>query len=254
MMRQNLPSLLGRRVVIAGDGAIAEAIARHAVTAGARIHLIAGAARAVRAVARELGATCTIADLTQTGPTEEAFAQAQQRLAGLDAVVTACDPEGFAPSLEVHHTLELNAIPPALALGAVTRATIADGPDGTVLIGSVLDHHPEEGFTSRSYAFATGPAEAIAQATTGRLDFAAHSQAATPQVVHPTAGTRRRKPARVGGSAGDAIDRHLADWLGESNAAPAIDPNAVAQGAIHLLRGHQVTSALLRHDAPTCMN
>lgn len=254
MNRNNLPSLLGRRIVIAGDGAIAEAIARHAVAAGANIHLIGTSARAVRTLARDLAVTCTVADLTQTGPTEEAFAQAQQRLAGLDAAITVT-PQGadqhttIEPARAVRQTLELNAIPPALALGAATRQACAEAEAGSILIGSVLDRHPEEGFTTHSYAFATAPVESFGRYGSAQsIEFAAYGHASTPLMVRTTAAVRLLKPARVGGAGAPGLDP-MASAL-----PPMVDGDRVAAGCLALLRGHQVTAGRLRQDAPSCLN
>jgi 3-oxoacyl-[acyl-carrier protein] reductase len=140
-------TLGGRSALVTGASrGIGEAVARSLAAAGARVHLLARNAKALEAVARELGGCAWAADLGD----HEAVASTMKRLVDdlggpPDVVVNAAGVFDLAPfaetSVEVFDKeLSANLRGPFLVIRALLPAMLARKSGTVVTIGSVSGH------------------------------------------------------------------------------------------------------------------
>lgn len=163
-----------RRLVVTGVGGIGAALARRAVAAGARVHLVDVADDHVAPLAAELGCGYTVANVITRAATDHAFDAASAALGGIDALVAIAGGSGRGfgdgpvhkiDETAIERTLAANLTPAALALGSFLRHRDATVVCGAILTGSVLARHPHPLFGTHAYAAAKAAIEGLAVAS-----------------------------------------------------------------------------------------
>jgi NAD(P)-dependent dehydrogenase (short-subunit alcohol dehydrogenase family) len=163
--------LEGRACVITGASGIAAAAARRFTDEGADVFVIA----VDEAECVQLGFPYAVADLREEAAAEDAFAQAQDRLGRIDALLAVAGasgrPLGDGPAhlltLEAWDgTLDLNLTPAFLAAREAVRCMLgqpwsgAGGRGAIVLMASVVAFDPEPTHFA-THAYATSKAAVI---------------------------------------------------------------------------------------------
>lgn len=241
--------LRGRHVCIAGAGGIGEATARSALAAGAAVHLLDVDADRLAALATTLSVTTTPVDLSDGDATRAALLAAREAMGGLDGFVGIAGGSGRrfgdGPVAQLStaaalRTLELNALPALLGLGAFVAASPSGTPRGAVLIGSVLGNHPAPGFDTHAYAFAKAGIEGLVRSAAAR--YAGDGLA----VNAVTPGLTRTPMAARAQNAPDVV----AFAVGKQPLAPGgfVDPDEVASACVWLLSSRQVTGQVVAVD------
>jgi NAD(P)-dependent dehydrogenase (short-subunit alcohol dehydrogenase family) len=162
--------LADRVVVVTGATGIAAAGARRFSEEGASVFVVSIDEGECRELAAELevegrAAGWAASDLTDEDQTRTAFSACIDRFGrvdGLFAVVGASGrSRGDGPIDEIpldgwRHTIEVNTLPPFLAIREAVRSMKDSGGGSIVLIGSVLATHPSPLFVTHAYAAAKG--------------------------------------------------------------------------------------------------
>lgn len=163
-----MPSLFDlsgqKALVTGGSGALGRALAEGLIEAGATV-AIAGTSDRTQAVAAEIGAVALLADLADRDALRRVFAEAVERLGGLDILV-ACHGEATRhtaedfPLDEWDRTLEVNLTSVFELCQLAGRHMLARGHGKIITIASALSF--SGGITVPAYAASKG---GIAQIT-----------------------------------------------------------------------------------------
>jgi NAD(P)-dependent dehydrogenase (short-subunit alcohol dehydrogenase family) len=164
----------GTVLIIGGTGGIGSAIAREVASAGARVHLVARDADRLAALAREIGAGWTSADVEDEAALARAVTGAASdaggALAGLcyAAGTINLKPLARLEAPEFLRDYRVNALGAAIAVRAALPALkAAPGQPGVLLFSSVA---VGQGFTAHaSIAMAKGAVEGLTRALAAEL-------------------------------------------------------------------------------------
>lgn len=248
--------MTGQRLVITSAGRVGRSIAEAVLAGGSTVHLIDRSARALQQAHDDLAVSTTVADVAQAGPCLAAFLAAETALGGIDGVVAVVEePTGASEAVvaesaarSLNQVLDLRDAPVAAVLAeAATWAHREATERGTIMVGSTLLASPEEGATTRSYAFATLPLDAAGHACVrSRFDYG-------PRVLtRGRGGGRQRIAAATGGRGTGTMGRGPSqtelDWA-DLPSELALDVAEVTETCRWLLHGHQLTARLLREGA-----
>lgn len=253
-------TLAGRRIVVTGAGGIGAAVARAALAGGAAVFLVDADPGRLDALALDLGVGTCVADLTDDAATDAAILQAARSLSGLDGLVAVAGgsgrrhgdgPSATLTAAAIRATLDLNALPPLLALAAFLRhadddprppaASDAPRPQrSAVLVGSVLAGHPAPGFDTHAYAFAKAGIEGLTRAAAARYaGDGVRVNAVAPGLVRTPMSARAQADPDV---------RAFARTKQPLTRDGFVDPDAVADACVWLLRAHEVTGQVVAVD------
>lgn len=245
--------LADRVVLVTGSTGIAAAAATRAADEGASIFVASKTADHARALADRLeGAAWTAADLTDEVQVDAAIDAAMERFGRIDGLFAVAGGSGRrfgdGPIHELtaegwDRTIELNLRSQALVARAVTRAMLAGGRGGSiVLVSSVLAMRPvPELFATHAYAAAKGAI--ISLATTMAAAYA--RDRIRVNVIAPGLTATPMSARAAGDPATVAFVRGKQPLIGGF-----LDPDDIAHAAVYLLsdEARAVTGQVLAVD------
>lgn len=163
---------MAKVLIWGGSGGIGEAIARRLAASGKPVHLAGRNATALAALAAEIGATTTVADVTAADDIRRATedAAAGGALGGLVYAVGTINlkPVARLTPAEIRADFDVNALGAFLAVQAALPALkLADGTPGVLLFSTVA---VRQGFAAHaSVAMAKGAVEGLTLALAAEL-------------------------------------------------------------------------------------
>lgn len=205
-------------LIFGGSGAIGSAIARRLTARGAVPHLVGRDAARLAAVAAELGAASTLADVLDADQVKAAVAAAGDVLGGLVYAVGTINlkPLGSLAEADFERDWRVNALGAALAVKAAAPA-LKRGGGAVVLFSSVA---VAQGFPAHaSISMAKGAVEGLARAAAAEL---------APQVrVNCLAPSLTRTPLAASLTRNEALAKAVAEAhplrrLGEADDVAAL--------------------------------
>lgn len=180
---------MGKYLIFGGNGGVGRAIARSLDEEGHTLHLVGRNADAVAEAAAELGASHSVADVTEAGEIERAASEAGDDLAGLVYAVGTINlkPLGRLTGDDFLADFRVNAMGAALAVKASLNALKA-GEGGSVLLFSTVAL--QQGFAAHaSVAMAKGAVEGLVRALGAELAPKVRVNAIAPSLTDtPLAG------------------------------------------------------------------
>lgn len=176
--------MTGKVLIYGGNGGIGAATARALQARGVALHLVGRDEARLRAVAAELGASHSLADIFEAGAIERATNEAGTPLAGLVYAVGSINLKPLARlGLEdFERDFRLNAAGAALAIQAALPALKAfDGTASVLLFSSVA---VQQGFAAHaSVAMAKGAVEGLTRALAAELAPSIRVNAIAPSLT-----------------------------------------------------------------------
>lgn len=176
--------MTGKVLIYGGNGGIGAATARALHARGVALHLVGRDEARLRAVAAELGASHSLADIFEAGAIERATNEAGTPLAGLVYAVGSINLKPLARlGLEdFERDFRLNAAGAALAIQAALPALKAfDGTASVLLFSSVA---VQQGFAAHaSVAMAKGAVEGLTRALAAELAPSIRVNAIAPSLT-----------------------------------------------------------------------
>jgi len=176
--------MTGKVLIYGGNGGIGAATARALQARGVALHLVGRDEARLRAVAAELGASHSLADIFEAGAIERATNEAGTPLAGLVYAVGSINLKPLARlALEdFERDFRLNAAGAALAIQAALPALKAfDGTASVLLFSSVA---VQQGFAAHaSVAMAKGAVEGLTRALAAELAPSIRVNAIAPSLT-----------------------------------------------------------------------
>jgi len=162
--------MAGKLIIVGGTGGIGSAVARSMRQRSTDLHLIARAPEPLAALAAELGASFSSADMLDEQGIADAIAEAGDDVAGLVYAVGSITLKSLArlTAAEMLADFRLNALGAALVLQAALPALKAHaGTASVVLFSSVA---VQQGFSSHvSISMAKGAVEGLTHAAAAEL-------------------------------------------------------------------------------------
>ena len=158
-------------IIFGGSGGIGAALARRLKSRGVSLHLVARDGNRLSALADELGATFTVADVTHSGAIEAAVQSAGPTLSGLAYAVGSINLKPVSRLTEADYLADfrVNALGAALAVKAALPALKLNGgvTSSILLFSSVA---VAQGFTAHaSVSMAKGAVEGLTRALAAEL-------------------------------------------------------------------------------------
>ncbi|MBB4065357.1 SDR family NAD(P)-dependent oxidoreductase [Gellertiella hungarica] len=208
--------MTGKVLVYGGTGGIGSETARLLREKGYDLHIVGRSAEKVEALANELGASASIADLNDPGAFATVTAEAGPELAGLVYAVGTINPKPLArlTPADFEADFRLNAMGAALAVQAALPALKAGSGTSSVLLFSTVA--VAQGFSSHaSVSMAKGAVEGLARALAAELAPKIRVNAIAPSLTRtPLAAGLTSQPAMAQalgqmhpmGRLGEAID------------------------------------------------
>lgn len=204
-------------VIIGGSGGIGSAIAAELARAGQPVHLIGRDAARLAATAGPLGATSSVADVTEPGALAAAIGQAAEQAGGtLQGLCYAAGtinlkPLGRLTAEDFERDFRVNALGAALAVQAALPALRkAEGTASVLLFSTVA---ASQGFAAHaSVSMAKGAVEGLTLALAAELAPKVRVNAVAPSLTRtPLAATLTANEAMAGAIA----QLHALPRLGE---------------------------------------
>ncbi|MFM1886537.1 MAG: hypothetical protein RL026_1694 [Pseudomonadota bacterium] len=162
--------MTARTLIYGATGGIGAALARRLAARGTALHLVARDAARLGALAAELAASHTVADVADPQSFGRVTADAGETLDGLVYAVgtLALKPLARLTEADALHDYRINALGAALAVQAATAALKrSNGTPGVLLFSSIA---AQQGFASHaSIAMAKGAVEALTHALAAEL-------------------------------------------------------------------------------------
>jgi NAD(P)-dependent dehydrogenase (short-subunit alcohol dehydrogenase family) len=176
--------MTGKVLIYGGNGGIGAATARALQARGVALHLVGRDEARLRAVAAELGASHSLADIFEAGAIERATNEAGTPLAGLVYAVGSINLKPLARlGLEdFERDFRLNAAGAALAIQAALPALKAFDSTASVLLFSSVA--VQQGFAAHaSVAMAKGAVEGLTRALAAELAPSIRVNAIAPSLT-----------------------------------------------------------------------
>lgn len=208
-------------LIIGGTGGIGSAIARRLRSSGHAVHLVGRDAGKLAALADEIGAGASLADVTDAASLASAIAAAGSSLSGLAYCVGSITlkPLGRLTEADFLMDYRLNALGAALAVQAAAPALRASDtpPASVVLFSSVA---VAQGFASHaSISMAKGAVEGLTRALGAELAPKVRVNCIAPSLTR----TPLARDLTASSEMAEAIARlHAIQRLGEADDAAAL--------------------------------
>lgn len=162
--------MVAKTVIFGAAGGIGRETARRLKRRGHELHLVGRTSDTVEALADELGATSSIADVERPDSIASAIAEAGDSLAGLVYAVGTINlkPLGRLTATDFERDFRVNAMGAALAVQAALPALKANDGIGSILFFSSVA--VSQGFASHaSVSMAKGAVEGLTRALAAEL-------------------------------------------------------------------------------------
>lgn len=210
----------GKILIFGGSGGIGSQTAQRLSARGYSVHLVGRNEAVLQKIAEDIGATFSVADVTEDGAISHAVSAAGAHLAGLVYALgtISLKPLARLTAQDIEKDFRINALGAALAVQAALPALKASGSMASIVLFSSVA--VSQGFPSHaSIAMAKGAIEGLTRALAAELAPSIRVNAIAPSLTRTALAKSFTDNAQM---AKAIADMHPLQRLGEPHDAAAL--------------------------------